>query len=236
MSREPAAAREAGPVYWLGWLLSRAALRTYFRGRVAGAEHVPAAGPALLAANHASYLDPPFVGAATRRPLTFLARATLFTSPLLGALIRRTNAVPVDREGGGPAGLKLVLGALARGRAVVLFPEGTRTRDGRLQPARAGIGLVALKSGAPVIPVWLGGSFRAFGRAAKFPRPARVEVRFGPPVDLAPLRAELAAAGRDAAKALYPRAADAIMAAIARLGGVPAPSTAAAIRATDAAP
>lgn len=228
-------AGHAGLLYRAGWGLSWLLLRMYCRGRVTGAEHLPATGPALIAANHASVLDPPFLGAATRRPLTYLARATLFDHRLFGAVIRRTNAIPVDRDGGGPAGLRVVLQALAAGRAVVLFPEGTRTRDGRLQPLKPGVGLIALKSAAPVVPAWIEGSFRVLGRNRRLPRPARVEVRFGPPVDLDPLRAAAATAGREELKGLYAAAAQRIAAALAALGGVPAPdpaSTKAAIRAT----
>lgn len=218
-----ASADSAGLLYRIGWLLGRLMLLGFCRGRVTGAEHLPAAGPALLACNHASYLDPLFVGSATRRPLTFLGRVTLFEHRLFGAVIRRTNAIPLDRDGGGPAGLRTVLGALGQGRAVLLFPEGTRTRDGRLQPVRPGIGLIALKSPAPVVPVWLEGTFQVWGRHRGWPRPARVEVRFGPPVDLAGLRAAAATAGRDELKELYASAAQAILAAMASLGGVPVP-------------
>lgn len=235
VSGSTAEADRAGLLYRVGWGLSWLLLRIYCRGRVTGAEHLPAAGPVLIAANHASVLDPPFIGAATRRPLTYLGRATLFDHRLFGAVIRRTNAIPVDRDGGGPAGLRVVLQALGGGRAVVLFPEGTRTRDGRLQPLKPGVGLIALKSSAPVVPVWIEGSFRVLSRNRRVPRPTRVEVRFGSPVDLAPLRAAAVIAGRDELKGLYAAAAQRIAAAIAALGGVPVPddpSTKAAIRAT----
>ncbi|MFN0067158.1 MAG: lysophospholipid acyltransferase family protein [Limisphaerales bacterium] len=213
----------AGLVYNLGWVFGRLMLFGFCRGRVTGVEHLPKAGPALLACNHASYLDPIFVGSATWRPLTYLGRATLFEHRLFGAVIRSTNSIPLDRDGGGPAGLRTVLNALAQGRAVVLFPEGTRTRDGRLQPVRPGVGLIALKSAAPVVPVWLEGTFQVWGRDRRVPRPARVEIRFGPPVDLAPLRAAAATAGREQLKALYASAAQAILAALAAQGRVPMP-------------
>ena len=92
------------------------------------------------------------------------------------------DVVPVDREGGGARGLKAILDRLLAGGAIILFPEGTRTRDGKLQPARSGIGLTVMKSTAPVVPVRVFGTFEAFGRHLRFPRPHRVAVKYGQPM------------------------------------------------------
>ncbi|HXG48756.1 MAG TPA: lysophospholipid acyltransferase family protein, partial [Methylomirabilota bacterium] len=162
------------PSYLLGWLLSRLIFATWFRWRVFHPENVPLEGPVVLASNHASFLDPPLIGAGLRRPLNYLARESLFRFPGVGALLRSWNAVPVDRDGGSGAGLKAILDRLLRGGAILLFAEGTRTRDGRLQPARSGIGLVVIKSTAPVVPVRVFGTFEAYGRHHSFPRPRRV--------------------------------------------------------------
>jgi len=182
-------------------------LRLFFHYRVVGVAHVPAAGAVLLAANHASLLDPPVVGAAVPRPLHFMAKAELFRIPLLGALIRRLNAHPVAREGGDAAALRLALGLLRDGQALLVFPEGTRTRDGRLGTGRAGIGMLAAQAGVPVVPVYVSGSERALPRGASWPRPSRVTVAYGPPLTFA----------RERGKARYQTISDEIMAAIGRL-------------------
>jgi 1-acyl-sn-glycerol-3-phosphate acyltransferase len=130
---------------------------------------VPQTGAVILAANHASFLDPPLVGAALRRPINYLARESLFRFPGIGRLLRSWNSVPVNREGGGAAGLKAILDRLLAVGGIILFPEGTRTRNGELQPARSGIGLTVIKSTALVVPVRVFGSFEAFGRNHKFP-------------------------------------------------------------------
>ena len=178
---------------------------------------MPLSGPVILAASHGSFLDPPLIGCRLPREVHYLARESLFKPPLLGWLIRSLNAVPVDRDGGGGAGLKKILGALKAGCGVLLFPEGTRTSDGRLRPARPGLGLAIMKSGAPVTPVYIAGSFDAWGRQRKWPRPGRVSVTYGPPVDLEDLREESRTAGRDRMKAIYSEASDRVMAAIADL-------------------
>ena len=136
----------------------------YFRWRVFNPERVPRTGGVILAANHASFLDPPLVGSGLHRGINYLARESLFRFPGIGWLLRSWNSVPVDRDGGGAAGLKAILERLLAGGAIILFPEGTRTRDGKLQPARSGIGLTVIKSNAPVVPVRMFGTFEALGR------------------------------------------------------------------------
>jgi 1-acyl-sn-glycerol-3-phosphate acyltransferase len=163
-------------VYFLGWCFFRTVYKLYFRWRVFNAERVPLKGPVILASNHASFLDPPLVGAGVRRGINYLARDTLFRFPGVGWLLRNWNSVPVDRDGGGAAGLKAILDRLLAGGAIILFPEGTRTRDGHLQPALSGIGLTVIKSSAAVVPVHVFGTFEAYGRHVKIPRPWRIAV------------------------------------------------------------
>src|SRR5213076_751655 len=177
-------------IYRLGWLLSRVVFAVYFRWRVYHPERVPLRGPVILAANHASFIDPPLVGAGTKREINYLARESLFRFPVVGAILRAVNSVPVDRDGGGAAGLKAILDRLLAGRGIILFPEGTRTNDGRLQPARSGIGLTVIKSSAPVVPVRVFGTFEAYSRHVNFPRPRRVAVKYGRPMRFDELRAE----------------------------------------------
>jgi 1-acyl-sn-glycerol-3-phosphate acyltransferase len=203
--------------YYLGWRLARTAAATYFRGRAYHAERVPPQGPVILAANHASFIDPPLVGAALKRDIHYLARASLFRHPLANWLLRSWNSVPVERDGGGAAGLKAIFDRLQGGAGIILFPEGTRSHDGRLQPARSGIGLVVIKSSCPVVPVRVFGTFEAFGRRLRFPRPKPVVVKFGHPLDFAVPRAEAATCTKARLKAIYQEVADQIMQAIAGL-------------------
>ena len=203
--------------YRLGWTCFRVMYATYFRWRVYGAENVPLNGGVILASNHASFLDPPLVGSGLQRDINYLARESLFRFPGIGALLRSWNAVPVDRDGGGAKGLKVILARLLAGNAIILFPEGTRTQDGRLQPARSGIGLTVIKSTAPVVPVRVFGTFEAYGRNHKIPQPRQVIVKYGQPLNFARLRAEAETCDKARLKEIYQQVADEIMAAIARL-------------------
>jgi len=203
--------------YRAGWCLSRLVFATYFHWRVYHPERVPIRGPVILAANHASFIDPPLVGAGLKRDINYLARESLFRFPVAGAILRAVNCVPVDRDGGGATGLKAILGRLLAGGGIILFPEGTRTRDGRLQPARSGIGLTVIKSDAPVVPVRVFGTFDAFGRHLKCPRPRPIAVKYGPPMQFKTLRAEAKRCSKPRLKEIYQQVADDIMAAIAKM-------------------
>jgi 1-acyl-sn-glycerol-3-phosphate acyltransferase len=171
----------------------------------------------ILASNHASFIDPPLIGAGLERAVNYLARNTLFNVPVVGSLLRSWKVVPVDREGGGGAGLKAILDRLLDGDVILLFPEGTRTRDGKLQPARSGIGLTVIKSTAPVVPVRVFGTFEAFGRHMKVPRPRRVAIKYGQPMRFEELRAEAKTCSKKRLKEIYQEVANDIMAAIAKL-------------------
>ncbi len=203
--------------YFFTWWWLQILCAVLFRWRVLNRENVPMHGPAIIASNHASFLDPPLLGGASKRELHFLGRDTLFKFPLVGWVLRQHNAVPVDRDGGGGAGLKAILDRLRAGCAIVLFPEGTRSSDGQLLPARSGIGLVVIKSNAPIIPVRIFGSHEALGRKHYFPRPKQITVRFGEPLDFATLRTEARHCSKDRLKQIYQEIADQIMAAIGRL-------------------
>jgi 1-acyl-sn-glycerol-3-phosphate acyltransferase len=205
------------PSYYIGWSLFRLMYATYFRWRVFNPERVPVQGPVILASNHASFLDPPLVGSGLKRDINYLARESLFRYPGVGALLRSWNSVPVDRDGGGARGLKAILDRLLAGGAIILFPEGTRTQDGQLQKARSGIGLIVIKSNAPVVPVRVFGTFEAYGRKMKIPRPHQVTVKYGQPMDFTALRAEAKTCDKARLKEIYQQVADEIMAAIAKL-------------------
>ncbi len=169
-------------------LCAVAVMRLLFRLRRHGYERVPPTGPVLIVSNHSSFLDPPLVGGSTPRPVSFMAKAELFRIPLFGGLIRRLNARPVRREGGDPSAL----------------PEG------ELRQGKAGAGMLAVLSGAPVVPVYINGSGRAWPRGRKLPRPARVTVWFGEPISFAKQEG-------GSRKESYEAASQAMMAAIARL-------------------
>src|SRR5437867_7630513 len=162
------------PVYFAGWAILGGLLRTYCRAKYYHPERVPLAGPVILACNHASILDPPLVGSGLHRDINYLARESLFRFPVVGWVLRNWNSVPVDRDGGGAAGLKAILDRLLDGGGIILFPEGTRTRDGCLQPARAGIGLTVIKSTAPVVARRVFGTFAAYARQIRASRPRRI--------------------------------------------------------------
>lgn len=205
------------PIYAASRVFTRLLFSVWFRWRVLHPKRVPAAGPVIIAANHTSFADPPLIGSAAERPVNFLARATLFDTPGFGWLIRQYNAVPVDRDGGGGAGLKVILDRLNAGNCILLFPEGTRSRDGQLQPAKSGIGLTVIKSAAPVVPVRIFGAYEAYGRHHLLPRPYKVIVKFGEPLPFTELRAEAATCPKPRLKVIYQEVADQIMAAIAKL-------------------
>lgn len=203
--------------YRLGWRFFRLLFSTYFRWRIFHAERVPLEGPVILASNHASFLDPPLVGAPLPRMVNYLARDTLFDLPVIGPILRSWRVVPVDRDGGGAAGLKGIFDRLQRGGAILLFPEGTRTMDGRLQKARSGIGLVVIKSSAPVVPVRVFGTFEAMRKHVHLPLPRRVMIKYGPPMGFETLRAEARTCSKARLKEIYQQVANEIMAAIAAL-------------------
>ena len=204
-------------MYWAGWTLTRVMCRAVFRRREAGWENVPTSGPFILAANHDSFMDPPLVGGSCPRPISYLARESLFHNPVFGWVLRRVGSVPVDRDGASGKGLKTILDRLLAGDGIILFPEGTRSQDGRLQRGRPGIGLVVLKSGAPVVPARVFGTFEAFGRHRRWPRPSSVGVRLGAPLRFDAQCAEARTAPRPRVKELYQEVADGNMSAIARL-------------------
>lgn len=203
--------------YSIGWNSFRLIFATYFRWRVFNPERVPRTGPVILASNHASYIDPPLVGAGVPRQINFLARDSIFKVPLLASILRSWEVVPVDRDGGTGRGLKAILDRLEKGGAIILFPEGTRSRHGELNPARSGLGLTVIKSNAPVIPVRVFGTYAAYGTHKVLPRPRRLMVKYGKPMHFEALRAEAAKCPKPRVKEIYQEVADEVMKVIASL-------------------
>lgn len=158
-------------------------LKLYNRLEVRGAAHIPATGGVLLVANHVSFLDPPALGCAARhRVVRYMARDTLFENPLFGRLLRNVAAVPISRDRGDIGALKKAIAVLKAGDCLGLFPEGTRSSDGRLHPAKSGVGFLIDKAGVPVVPAFIDGTYRAFSRHHKWIRPYKVRVTFGPAI------------------------------------------------------
>jgi 1-acyl-sn-glycerol-3-phosphate acyltransferase len=166
--------------YRMNYWAQGAALTLGFSLRTEGMRHVPRTGPALLVANHQSFLDPSLVGVAARRRLCYLARKSLFRHRLLGWLIRSLNAVPVDQEGVGIEGLRVLLQKLREGHAVLVFPEGHRTRDGAMRPLLPGIHLLVKRAPAPIIPIGIAGSYEAWPHGRPLPLPAPLFLPAGP--------------------------------------------------------
>lgn len=179
-------------------------------GEVRGQENIPPKGPALLMANHCSAVDPPFIGAVCPRKLHFMAKAELFQIPGLRELIRALNAYPVHRGAPDRWALRHTFQLLEQGEAVLLFPEGTRSLDGRLKEAEPGAVLFALRTGVPVVPVAIAGSEGLWPRGRKVPRWHPVFIRFGPPLRFPPCNGPVP-------KDLLHRAGRSIMAAIGEL-------------------
>ena len=150
--------------------------------RVYGQENIIEQGPALLAMNHQSFLDPPFAGISCQREIHYLARKTLFDIPVLGPILRRINLIGVERDGSDVTALKAVIRVLRSGGCTIVFPEGTRTRYGSLQAAKAGAGFIIAKTLAPVVPMRIFGAFDAYPRGAKIPRMTPVTIVAGQPI------------------------------------------------------
>ena len=167
-------------VYWITRGLLQPAIHVYFRLRRTGRHHIPA-GPLILAANHRSFLDPFVIGCCLRRPVYFVAKKELFENRLQGWFLNCLGAFPVRRGESDEESVKTALALLERGEAVVIFPEGTRMREGGLGEPRRGGGRMALQSAAPVVPIAVIGTDRARRRRVLI-RPVKVAVRCGPPL------------------------------------------------------
>jgi 1-acyl-sn-glycerol-3-phosphate acyltransferase len=175
-------------LYRLSSFLLGVLFRCYNRYQVSGREHIPETGGVLLIANHTSYLDPPVAGPSCPRPVSFMAKSELFRIPILGPLIRRVHAFPVKRGAADQHALRHAVRLLRQGRVLMIFPEGTRSPDGRLQSFEHGAAFIALASGAAVVPMAIDGADHVLPRGKPVLLPATFRVRFGPPLDLSRFR------------------------------------------------
>lgn len=161
----------------------RGVLRLYGGYTVRGLEHLPLDRGVLICPNHLSYLDPPAVGAALPRHTYFMAKKELFRVPVLGWLIRRLFAFPVDREGSDRAAVRTALEVLKAGNVLTIFIEGGRSPDGALQPASTGPALIANRAGVVILPASLRFTDKMLPRGSLFLHRARLQIDFGAPVD-----------------------------------------------------
>jgi 1-acyl-sn-glycerol-3-phosphate acyltransferase len=194
------------------YYLTRLIAKLCFRFRCLHPERMIHQGPVILAMNHQSYLDPPLAGIGCRRAIYFLARRTLFDQPFLGWILPRINVIPVDQEGGDRNALRAVIRVLRASEGVLVFPEGSRTPDGKIQPPEPGIGFVIAKTLAPVVPMRIFGAHEALPRGGGRLRFCRITIVIGEPLRFT----EEDVAGNN--REVYPRLARRVMDAIASLG------------------
>jgi len=165
--------------YWVARFVCQMFCTLVFRVRFYGRENVPKKGAFLLAGNHQSYLDPVFCGVGVNFRLIFVARDSLFRFKLLGWLIGSLDVIPISRGKADIAAMKAIIARLREGRGVCLYPEATRTHDGRIQPIKAGFGLLCRRSQAAVVPVLIDGAFECWPRDKRFFSPGTVTVWYG---------------------------------------------------------
>jgi 1-acyl-sn-glycerol-3-phosphate acyltransferase len=199
-----------GAVYTIGYNLSKVLARTLFSFKVINRERIIEEGGVILAMNHQSYLDPPLAGIACKREIFFLARKTLLDWPILGPIFPKLNVIPVNQERADMSALKSVIRLIRAGHCTVIFPEGARTLDGKLQPAQAGLGLVIAKTLAPVVPMRIFGAHEAFPRGGGRLRLHPITIVVGEPIQFT--EADLKGNGRDLYQSLSERVMERIAA------------------------
>jgi 1-acyl-sn-glycerol-3-phosphate acyltransferase len=167
--------------YWVGRFLCQVFTVLFFKYRTVGKSNVPAQGPVILAGNHQSFLDPVFCGIGVNRNVIYMARDTLFNGPA-GWILKSVNAIPIKRGQADIGAMKLILSRLKEGLAVCMYPEGTRSTDGRITRFKPGFGLLCRRSKAAVVPVLVDGAFECWPRHKKLFSPGPVQVWFGKPL------------------------------------------------------
>ena len=171
-------------IYKISRLIGLLFCKFYFRLSAKGLENIPKTGPVLLVSNHASYIDPFLDGVMLRRPIHFMARSDLWNVKLLAWWIPKVHGIPIRRTGFDRKALQVTFDYLKNGEIILIYPEGTRSFDGNLKPGMPGVGMIAYQAKVPVIPIYISGSFAAYPRNVKFPKPKKITVFYGPPLDL----------------------------------------------------
>ena len=159
-------------------------MRIFWDAKSRGTEHIPQTGGVLTVANHESYLDPMLVGYLHRRPMSFLAEAYLFKFKPLGWLFRKVNAFPIQQGRGDVGAMKMLIALLQQGELLNVFPEGSRTPNGKLQAVQGGVALAIRRAKVPVVPVGIAGAYAAWPRHQLAPKFGKVRVVYGPPREL----------------------------------------------------
>jgi 1-acyl-sn-glycerol-3-phosphate acyltransferase len=174
--------REMGIWYWFGRGVVKALLLAYNQLKVVGKENVPMTGGLLMVCNHTSHLDPPSLACASPRQLNFVAKQELFETFFLKWYLPSVGVIPIKRGSGGNIMLDKAEVAIGKGACVALFPEGTRTKTGIAGKPRTGIIVLAVRTGAPIIPARISGSFDCMPPGSFFPKPGKIQIAFGKPV------------------------------------------------------
>jgi 1-acyl-sn-glycerol-3-phosphate acyltransferase len=198
-------------VYNIFYNLAKILAKTFFSMKVIHPERMIEEGPLILAVNHSSYFDPPLAGICSKRAVYYLARKSLLEWPILGPLFPQMNVIPVERDGNDMSALRGLVKKIKEGNGIVLFPEGTRSKDGNLQSAKAGIGLIIAKTRAPVLPMRIFGAFEAFPKGSKGLKLTKIRVVIGEPIYLTPEDVE------PATRETYQKLSNRVMEAIAKL-------------------
>lgn len=170
------------PYYWLGYHGSRILAKIFYRFRIVHRERMIQTGPVIVAMNHQSFFDPPLAGNASDRAIYFLAKRSLMDLPVLRWLLPKLNVIPVNLEGIDRSAIKSLIRVVREGEAALVFPEGSRTPDGNLQPAQAGVGLLIAKTRAPVVPMRIFGAYNAWPIGGKIRLFQRITIVVGEPI------------------------------------------------------
>ena len=157
--------------------------RLFFRIKVSGVENIPTSGGVIVAANHVSFLDIPLLAYSLIRHANFIAKKELCTIPVAGTLLRLLGAIPIDREKIDRPAIREIMKKLNSGNVVVIYPEGTRSLNGKLQAGKPGVGFIVRMSGKKVVPAAIIGTDKAMPSGSWFLRPYPVTIRFGKPLD-----------------------------------------------------
>ena len=201
-----------GLLYWTLWSFFRAVSLTFFRARTTGTEHIPREGGLLIAANHASFLDIPLLGSSIPRRVAFLGRQDLFPIPGLNGLLQWLGWIPIRHDRLDRTGFGKAVELINEGKAVVIYPEGTRSQTGRLGPGKPGLGTIVAETRCQVLPAYIGGTFDALPTGSARLRFRPVWVAFGKPIDFS---ADLSRHGK---KEFYRHVSQTVMDRIADLG------------------
>jgi 1-acyl-sn-glycerol-3-phosphate acyltransferase len=188
-SQEDEAALPSRPPHVMSpsWKFTQAVCRIVttlaFDLKASGTEYMPPTGGVLIVSNHQSYLDPVLIAVKLKRPMSYMAKSELFKNPAFAKLIRELNAFPIHRGKGDKGAIEETVRRLKAGYLLNIFPEGTRTPDGQIQPMQRGVALVVRRANVPIVPAVLEGSFRSWSGGRKIPRAAFIRVAYGPPFD-----------------------------------------------------